>query len=69
LKIVETTLIRIRSPSFVYEAIVMCSSKIARPAKMAMIARVAKTTMTTKAPIVAKKCPNQGREDGFWVHL
>ena len=43
----------------------MCSSKARRPAKMAMTARVAKTTMTPKASIVAKKCSNQGREDGF----
>jgi len=67
--IVETTLIRIRSPSFAYEAIVVCPSKTARPAKMAMTARAAKTAMTAKTPIAAKECPNQGREDGFWVHL
>jgi len=30
-----------------------------------MTTKVAKTTMTTKAPIVAKKYPNQEREDGF----
>jgi hypothetical protein len=47
----------------------VCSSKAARPAKVAMTARVAKTTMIAKAPIVAKECPNQGRGDGFWVHL
>ncbi len=47
----------------------MCSSKIARSTKMTMTARVAKITMIAKAPIVAKKCPNQGREDGFWIHL
>jgi len=32
---------------------------------MAMIARIAKTTMIAKALIVAKKCPNQKREDDF----
>jgi len=41
----------------------------ARPTKVAMIARAAKTAMTAKAPIAAKECPNQGRGGGFWVHL
>jgi len=59
------TLIRIRSLSFVYEAIVVCSSKIARLAKVTMIAGVAKTTMIAKTSIVAKKCSNQEREDDF----
>ncbi len=43
----------------------MCSSKIARSTKMTMIARIAKTTITTKISIVTKKCLNQEREDGF----
>jgi hypothetical protein len=47
----------------------VCSSKVARPTKVTMIARVTKTTMIAKASIVAKECPNQGREDDFWVHL
>ncbi len=72
--IVGIALIRIRSPLFAYEAIVVCSPKIARLAKVAMIAklakvamiaRVAKTTMTAKASIATKKCSNQERGDGF----
>ncbi len=43
----------------------MCSLKATKSTKMTMIARVAKMAMTTKAPIVAKECLNQGREDGF----
>jgi len=65
LAIVKTTLIRIKSFSFVYEAIVVCSSKIAKLANVTMIARVAKTTMIAKASIVAKKCSNQERENNF----
>jgi len=43
----------------------VCSLKIARPTKVTMIARVAKITMIAKAPIVAKKCSNQGRKNSF----